>query len=99
MISTSLFLAPTDYLEVEHIIDHLKNTSPGFDNICTKLRKSVKHIVAAPLVHISNHSFASGSVPDQLKLAKIIPIYKKGDKGKFSNYRPVSILPVFAKIL
>ena len=41
----------------------------------------------------------SGIVPEKLKLAKIIPLHKKGDTHDMSNYRPISILPIFAKIL
>ena len=41
----------------------------------------------------------SGRVPDQLKIAKVIPIFKADDNKKFSNYRLISILPNFSKIL
>jgi len=40
-----------------------------------------------------------GIVPDQLKIAKIIPIYKKGDHSSACNYRPISLLSVFDKLL
>ena len=40
-----------------------------------------------------------GVVPEDLKIAKIIPIYKSDDKKIISNYRPISVLPAFSKIL
>ena len=48
-----------------------------------------------------NESFScsSGIVPNQLKIARVIPIFKSGDKSSFSNYRLVSVLPAFSNIL
>ena len=43
-------------------------------------------------------SLSNGIFPDKLKIAKIIPIFKAGDKHKFTNYRPVSILPHLSKV-
>ena len=61
--------------------------------------KNVAHIVSRPLADIFNLSLSTGSVPEQLKIAKVIPIYKKENAEIFSNYRPVSVLPCFSKIL
>ena len=61
--------------------------------------KKVKSEIIKPLTQIFNLSLSSGIVPEKLKVAKVIPIYKKGDSGLFSNYRPVSLLPCFSKIL
>src|ERR1043165_2133232 len=44
-----------------------------------------------------NCSILAGSVPNKLKIAKVIPIFKAGETNKFNNYRPVSILPYFSK--
>ena len=51
------------------------------------------------LCTIFNKSLEEGIVPTGLKIAKIIPIYKANDKKVVSNYRPISVLPVFSKIL
>ena len=52
-----------------------------------------------PLTYVLNLSIKSGIVPAQMKLARVVPLYKSGDKSLLSNYRPVSVLPVFAKFL
>jgi hypothetical protein len=55
--------------------------------------------VIPPIVHIINCSKVNGILPDELKMAKIVPIHKSGDKTDFLNYRPISLLSIIAKIL
>lgn len=95
----SLFFMPTNENEIIDILSKLKNSSCGYDGINMKLVKSAKHEILTPLTHIFNLSFSHGKVPDALKIAKIVPIWKKGDRQKFENYRPISILPAFSKII
>ena len=52
-----------------------------------------------PLTHMCNLSFKRGIFPVQLKIANVVPIYKTGNEHVFSNFRPVSVLPVFSKLL
>ena len=52
-----------------------------------------------PLVHMFNLSFSTGIFPSELKIAKVIPLFKHGNKSDFSNYRPTSLLSQFSKIL
>ena len=52
-----------------------------------------------PLSHIFNLSLEKGIVPLELKIAKIIPIYKDDDPAIFNHYRPISILPALSKII
>ena len=61
--------------------------------------KGVAKEIVHPLTAIFNLSLSTGKVPDNLKIAIVIPIHKKDDKEIFSNYRPVSVLPCFSKIL
>ena len=52
-----------------------------------------------PLLHVCNKSLSCGIFPAELKIGKVVPIYKSGDIMRFINYRPVSILPVLSKVL
>ena len=54
---------------------------------------------AKQLASIFNKSFQAGVFPDRLKHAKITPVNKGDDKRLINNYRPISILPVFSKVL
>jgi hypothetical protein len=56
-------------------------------------------VIASPLSHIINLSIIQGVVPDDLKLARVVPLFKKNDKTDVGNYRPVSILSVISKVL
>ena len=85
-----MFCNPVDANEVEKIILGFKNNrSAGIDNIGPKILKEVCLEIANPLTHIFNLSFSTGVVPDSLKLAKVIPIYKKGDRNDPGNCRPI----------
>ena len=55
------------------------NNSPGYD-IGPSILKEICPEITNPLAHIFNLSFTTGVVPDSLKLAKVIPVYKKGEK-------------------
>ena len=46
-----------------------------------------------------NQVFNTGILPERLKLAKVIPVFKKGDSKLINNYRPISLLPVIYKVL
>ena len=96
----SIFLKPTDNLKIKKIILDLRNSySKGYDNLSVDIIKNCSTELARPLSIIFNKSIEMGTVPDELKVAKIIPIYKCDDKKLISNYRSISILPVFSKIL
>ena len=57
------------------------------------------NLICAPLTYIINLSLNFGVVPQEIKIARVIPLFKSGDKSLFTNYRPVSVLPVFSKFL
>ena len=96
----SLFLTPTTPIEVINTAMSIKSkASTGIDGISNKLVKHIITFIAEPLAHIFNQSFLTGSFPDLYKIAKVIPLFKSGDKNNPTNYRPISLLPAFAKIL
>ena len=91
--------SPVSSVDVLNVISKLPSkTSMGHDDISNKVMKPIKHAISEPLALIINQSFLSGIFPDKLKLAKVFPIFKKGDDFVFTNYRPISLLPVFSKI-
>jgi hypothetical protein len=56
-------------------------------------------MVKGPLTHIYNVLLNAGVFPNEWKIAKVKPLYKKGDRYDIQNYRPISIISVFAKLL
>ena len=86
--------------EVENIIKSLKlKNSYGYDEISTKVLKMSSVYISSPLTHICNKSLSQGIFPDRLKYSQIKPLFKKGDKSNISNYRPISLLTSFSKVL
>ena len=98
--SRSIYLAPTDEQEVIKLISNFKSKkSSGHDNISSIILKAVAKSIAWPLMIAINKSIEFGIVPKFLKSAKVIPIYKSKDQREFTNYRPISLLPVISKLL
>ena len=98
--NSSFFITPTDEHEVLKVISKLKpKRSAGYDNISAWFIKQTAHLLIKPLTHIINNSFSRGKFPEKMKLAKVVPIFKTGDNTLMSNYRPISLLPAFSKII
>ena len=85
--------------DVVNVIDKLPSkTSNGVDGISTNLLKDIKYLISKPLILIINQCLETGIFPSKLKIAKVIPILKRGDETIFDNYRPISILPSILKV-
>ena len=100
----SFFMHRTNETEIIDSVRNLKNTnSTGHDEFSNKFIKLSLPILAPALEKIFNLSLSSGIYPDKLKVAKVIPIFKKGATTSINNYRPISILSsinkIFEKIL
>jgi len=63
------------------------------------LLKNGRYYLLERLNELINYSFRIGSIPDAMKIACITPIHKSGDSTETDNYRPISVIPLFAKIL
>ena len=75
------------------------NKSTGIDEISFSVIKNCFKELSDILRYVSNLSLQAGIFPDSLKIAKVTPVFTAGDLMEISNYRPISVLPCFSKIL
>ena len=81
------------------IINKLKNkNSSGNDEISNKLLKAIGNELSKPLTIIINQCLLTGIFPDLLKIAKVKPLFKRGDTALLNNYRQISLLPTISKV-
>lgn len=80
------------------IQDMKSSHSSGHDGITTELLKLINDDICKSITLIINQSLTTGIFPDKMKIAKVTPIYKKGNKHDISNYRPISVLPIISKL-
>ena len=99
-ILESIFLAAVTKVELINVVNNLKlRTASGHDGISARLVNLSINSISDQLLFLFNLSLSTGTVPDRLKLAKVIPIYKKGKVSEITNYRPISLLNTFDKML
>ena len=98
-IITSFSFTLVDQRDIEtHILSLKTKTSFGIDGISTKILKFLSPALTKPLSVIINQSLATGIFPTKLKIAKVLPLFKKDDSTIMDNYRPVSLLPSISKV-
>ena len=99
-VPNSMFLEPVLENEIKFITKAFPSgKAAGYHDISMSVIKLSIDLISRPLTHILNLSLSKGIVPDKMKIAKVIPLYKAEDKFIFNNHRPVSFLPAFSKIL
>ena len=99
-VCSSMFLNPTNTFEIHCIINQLNiNKSCDSDGIEAKFIVLASEVLFPVLAILFNACFDFGIFPICLKTAKVVPVYKAGDINEITNYRPISILSVFSKIL
>lgn len=96
-IENSIFLSPCDKLEVEKIIKNFDNGKAS--DISVAVLKKCSDLLSGHISGFFNLFLEKGVFPEILKLGSVTPIFKKGDPRQLDNYRPVSTLPIFGKIL
>ena len=99
-VCNSFYLFPTWSGEIETEINNLKSGKSSGPSITpVNILKLTQNVVSKPLEIIFHVSFASGVVPNDFKLANVIPVFKKGSQYSLCSYRPISLLSVFNKLL
>ena len=96
----SMFPSETNVNEIMKIVGRpTQKTSTDCNDMNMSFLNNIIHLVVQPFKYICNLSFATGIFPDAMKIAKVIPIYKTGAKDELNNYRPISLLLQFSKII
>ena len=88
----------SEQLIIDAISEISASSAPGPDGILASFWKKCAIELAVPLQMLFIQSLESGIIPECLKRAAIVPIYKSGDKSLPSNYRPISLTPILMKI-
>lgn len=95
-----MFLSEITEYEILDIVQKCKSkTSTDCDVIDMFIVKKTIDCILKPLSYTFNLSLRTGVFPQKMKTAKVIPIFKNGNKDEFNNYRPISLLSQFSKII
>lgn len=97
--NSHIFLNPVDESECLKIIMSLKNSRVGLDHISIGLFKQYSYFYVHVICDLINICFSTGKFPKYLKIARIVPIHKKGSFSDPNNFRPIAILPFMSKII
>ena len=99
-VSFSFSSSPVTQAEIVSATSQLlPKKSEDFNGLSMFFIKKFIHVLSVPLLHLISKSLETGFIPTQLKIAKVVPIFKAGDRLSPDNYRPISLLPNFSKIL
>lgn len=98
-VTNSMFLQPTTPSEVSSVIQGLKmKKSVGWDTISVYVLKKCELTLSSLLAESFNLCVAESYYPRELKVARVVPVFKKDDPTQLNNYRPISILSNINKI-
>lgn len=98
-LSNSIVLHTISCHETEELITKIKNNcAAGYDDIKAIPIKYVADVISPALSHIINLTLVTGVFPDELKIARVCPVFKGGNDQEIGNYRPISVLPILSKV-
>ena len=98
-VSDSIYLEPPTNNEILNQITSLENKSVGHDNIQPFFIKIARFVIAPYLNLFLNFVFTEGIFPSNCKVARVVPAKKTVAKDDMNNYKPISILTCFSKII
>ena len=85
---------------VKKLLLNLKpNKAPGPDEIHPRVLKELANELTPALTALFNSSLSTGIVPSDWRTAKVTPVFKKGERYKTENYRPISLTSIVCKLL
>jgi hypothetical protein len=90
----------TSTKDIERIVKSIRvKNLHWYDGITTKMLKASAPYISSPLNYICNKSIMSGPFPTHLRYSIVKPLFKKTDRENIANYRPISLLTSFSKVL
>ena len=92
-------LQPTNPNKVFSLLNKLdKSKATGLDTISTRFVRECADLICVPICDIFNQSISQGKFPDDWKYARVTPLFKQGNRDDVNNYRPISVIPIVAKV-
>ena len=86
--------------ELKEAVFSLKtNESPGYEGMNFNVVKKCFEEISEPVKHLFNLSLEKRIFSEKMKIVKVIPLFKNGDPDNITNYRPISVLPCFSRVL
>ena len=95
IVEHSIVITDISYTEVIQVISTLKKSNAGWDELPTFVAKKCVNGYIEPLTWLINTFFTEGVFPIELKLVRVVPIFKIGNQTELTNYRPISVLSFF----
>lgn len=92
------FCPTSSNIVFSHLNKLSRSKATGLDNISARLIPECADLISVSLSDLFNKSLTSGIFPDDWKCARVTPLFKQGERSDLNNYRPISVIPVIAKV-